>query len=201
MAQPKRGNSHLRGSQFIGSGLYVTGVGRIAGAVRIGGTLNVTGNATFVGSVSLPSGQVQQTDLATGASGVLYSANMSLAPIHGVTYTSLALSYRVNAVTGYPGRGLKFMPPGVAITVRALGFTMQTGPAGTGLRVSIRSIPSSGAQVHKGYVTTVVTKFSIYKSGLTATIPAGNAVGIAINRVGTTESGQNLQITAYYTRN
>ena len=188
MAQPKTGNSHTRGSQFIGSGLYVSGVSRMSGAVTILGTL------TLSGVVNLPSGQVQQTDLATGSSGVLYSANM--------THWGTGASYSIHAVSGQAAGGLKFMAPGAAITIRALAFSYQTAPShASGARYSIRSIPSAGAQVHKGYVTHGNLKASIYKSGLTATIPASNAVGICINLAGKTVSGANLNVAAYYTRN
>jgi hypothetical protein len=226
MAQPKTGNTHLRGSQFIGSGLYVTGVARIAGAVNIGGaltvtgaltvagavanpgnlniggTLRVTGASTFVGAVSLPSGTVQNTDIATGANGFLYSQNLTFHPGHGVTYTSLALTTKLAALSGQAGPGLKFMPPGIAITVRGLAFSFQTAPShASGARFSIRSIPSASTQVHKGYVTLASGKISAYKSGLSATIPANNAVGIAVNLAGKTVSGSNMNITVYYTRN
>ena len=199
MAQPKTGNSHLRGSHFIGSGLYVSGVARVAGAVRIGGTLNETGNSTFAGSVNLPSGQVQQTDLATGASGILYSANLTL--LGNATFTA-ATRNKIYAATGACAPGLKFMAPNVAITIRGLAFSFATAPShASGARFSIRSIPSGGAQVHKGYVTTADGKISVYKSGLSATIPARNAAGIAINLVGKTASGNNMNVTVYYTRN
>jgi len=36
---------------------------------------------------------------------------------------------------------------------------------------------------------------------LSATIPANNAVGIAVNLAGKTVSGSNMNITVYYTRN
>lgn len=207
MAQPKTGNSHVRGSQFIGSGLYVTGVARIGGAVNVGGALTVTGALTVAGAivlsgaVSLPSGTVQNTDIATGANGLLYSQTLHFAPIHGASYTSLTLLNRISSLSGQCAAGLKFMPPGIAITVRGLGFSLQTAPGTTGLRVGIRSIPSSGAQVHKAYVTTLAAKISVYKGGLTATIPAGNAFGLSLNRAGTTVSGSNLNVTVYYTRN
>lgn len=220
MAEPKTGNSHTRGSQFIGSGLYVTGVLRAAGAARIGGTLNVTGAShlvgavnilgalnvtgaiTLAGSVSLPSGTVQNTDIATGSNGFLYSHSMKLVPNSGaVSYTSQLGNKVAPVVSGQAAFGLRAMAPGIGITIRGVAFAMQTAPGGTGLRVQLLSIPSSGSVVHKGYVTTKVSKIAVYKSGLSATIPAGNAYGFALNRNGSaTSSGTQLSLSVYYTR-
>jgi hypothetical protein len=209
MAQPKTGNSHLRGSQFIGSGLYVSGVARVAGAVNIGGALTVTGAlvapslslSSHMTGIQIASGAIKQRHLGTGSLGPLYHVQLNYAPIHGPSYTTKVNIRDIRSETGVCAPGLKFMAPGVAITIRGIAFSFQTAPASTGLRVGIRSIPSSGAQVHKAYVTTLAAKIAVYKSGLTATIPAQNACGFSINRAGTSASGSNLGLTVYYTLN
>ncbi len=209
MAEPKTGNSHTRGSQFIGSGLYVSGVARVAGAVRVGGSLNVTGalNAasvvlsTHMTGINLATGSIKARHLATGANSFLYSHNLQAAPFSYSTSASYTPNWKISALSGQTTPGMKFMPPSVAITVRALGFSLQTaGASASGMRFSIRSIPSSGSQVHKGYITIGASKTAVYKSGLTATIPAQNAVGICCNLANkTTSSGTQVGVTVYYT--
>lgn len=210
MAQPKSGNSHTRGSQFIGSGLYVTGVARIAGSVNLAGALNVTGALTLGSSlqlsthmtgIQLATGAIKDRHIGTGSAGVLFSHTLHLQPNSAPTYTGFSFKI-APVVSGQAAPGLIAMAPNVAITIRGLAFAMGTAPGGTGLRVQILSIPSSGSVVHKGYVTTKVSKIAVYKSGLSATIPAQNGYGLAINRNGSsTSSGTRLAVTVHYTRN
>jgi hypothetical protein len=198
MAQPKTGNSHLRGSQFIGSGLYVTGVLRVGGQVNFAGALNVTGTLSIGNAISIAteSAFVKDAHLATGSLGVLHEQNL--------TYVTTGPSSKIHAITGQIARGMKFMAPGVGITIRGLAFSLQTGTShASGLRFSLAvKAGLSGTQAHKGYVTVGQNVVNIYKSGLSATVPAGAAVGLVVNLAGKTgASGHNLNVTAYYTRN
>jgi hypothetical protein len=186
MAQPKTGRSHTRSSMYVASGLYVSGNARVVGSINT--------------SAGLATGSVKQRSLGTGSNGVLYQAHMSLHPFSYSTSASFTANLRAYAVTGKTAPGLKFRAPQVAITVHAIALSFMTAPAGGNFRISLRSIPSAGAQVHKGY-SEASGKIAMYFGGLSATIPANNAAGICINRAGGSASGTDLNVTVFYTRN
>jgi hypothetical protein len=94
---------------------------------------------------------------------------------------------------------------GRALTIRAIGIGFpQTGPLGSAAHpyaVTILSCPSSGAVVRKGTVTfgIVAAKLHLYKAGLAATIPAGNAMALELTTVGATAAGIKGKPFIHYT--
>jgi hypothetical protein len=165
------GASHESGPLYIASGVYIRGSLRATGGIA--------------------TGSVQAKSLATGSNGPVFSSMLGRP---SVTTHTVASGTIVEGWVFVPHRN---------ITVREIGMHFGTGPQGGLFTLKLHSISSVGTLTSKGLASGVSVAGGAKKvvrfTGLTATFPAGNAVGIAVKTVGGTVAGRGGKPTIHYT--